>query len=114
MIVTMVNDPLQKRSILLVIMEQDNVQRMEQADPITLESRRAGGVLPAPDFPGDFSLLIAYEPDSAELYKRMAGDRLEFMRWLERGRRWDPEKDGIQNARVIARGKQETNEEEER
>jgi hypothetical protein len=84
-----------ERSILLVVFEKENLERMKKADPITLESIASGGILGLPKYPKDFNILIAYEEDDAELY-RMAkvGDVGAMLRWLERGRVYDKDKDG--------------------
>ena len=103
MLVTMVNDTFAQRSILYVIIEKDNLERMEKADPITLESVAAGGLLAPIQFPEDFSLLIAYEPNTEELYEKARRGGIEFMRYLERGRVWKPGVDGVGNAQRITR-----------
>jgi hypothetical protein len=96
----MVNDPIQQRSLLLVILEKNNVDRMAMADPVTLEPAADSGVLPPPQFPQRFSVFIAYEPDSAELYRRLQGDKAEFMKWLERGYKFDESIDGVAQAMI--------------
>jgi hypothetical protein len=101
MLVTMVNDSFAKRSILYVVIEKANLERMEKADPITIESALEGGVMPPAQFPENFSLLIAYEPNSEELDEMARRGGVEFMRYLERGRTWKPEVDGVDNIRPI-------------
>ena len=83
-----------RRSILVVVIEKDNLDRMEKADPITLESRPQGGMLPAPGYPHDFSILIAYEADDAALYAKAKAGGPELLQWLERGRVFKPGIDG--------------------
>jgi hypothetical protein len=103
---SMLNLTESKESILVVIMEQENVDRMAKADPITLESISRGGFLPAPEFPEQFSILVAYEPDSKELQARAAVGGVEFLMWLERGRKWIEGTDGRRDPIVIGKGKQ--------
>ena len=75
-----------QQSILLVVIERDNFDRMKKADPITLESTQAGGLLPPPSYPLNLSLLIAYEEDQDDLYRRAKKNAAEMLKWLERGR----------------------------
>jgi hypothetical protein len=103
MLVTMVNDSFTKRSVLYVVIEKDNLERMEKADPFTLEAVREGGVMPPIEFPDNFNLLIAYEPNSEELQEMARRGGFEFMRYLERGRVWKPEVDGVANVQRITR-----------
>jgi hypothetical protein len=104
MIAAMVNIKETFQSILIVVIEPDNLERMKTGDPATLEAITKGGILPPPMFPLNFSTLVAYEPDTAELYIKAQGDTLEFLRWLERGRVFIKGKDGIENTKVIRRG----------
>jgi hypothetical protein len=101
MLVAMINISELKQSILVVVIEQENLERMKLADPITLESHLAGGMLPPPGYPLNFSVLIAHEEDSEELYKQAKIGGVGFMRWLERGRKFNPSKDGLKNARPL-------------
>lgn len=93
------------QSILFIVLERDNLERMKKADPVTLESIRKGGLLQPIMYPRNFSILIAYEEDDAELYRRAKGDKLEFLRWLERNRIFDPNVDGKENAFRVRREK---------
>ena len=107
MMVMMVNVDELRETVLFVIMETDNVKRMEKADPITLESAQRGGLLPVPKYPQNFSLLIAYETDSEELYRMAKIGGMEMLKWLERGRKFIKGVDGKQEAFRIPR--QESN-----
>lgn len=102
MIMSMVELDERKQTILYVIIERENLARMEKADPITLESIAEGGMLPAPRYPANFSVLIAYEPDSEELYK-MAQRPPMLIRWLERGRKYIRGLDGKENSFKMAK-----------
>lgn len=104
MIAAMLNIKELQTSILIVVIEPENLERMKTGDPATLESISKGGILVPPLFPLNFSTLLAYEPDTAELYIKAQGPPEDFLRWLERGRKWDPAKDGKENIRVIRRG----------
>lgn len=99
MIVATIDLPSPDRTVLVMIIEKDNLDRMRVADPITLESRAMGGhVMPKIRHPENLSLLVAYEEDDVELYKlARAGDMIELLRYLERGRKWKPEMDGKEN-----------------
>ena len=88
MIAAMVNIRERMQSVLIVVIEKDNLDRMRTGDPATLESLQSGGVLVPPMFPLNLSMLIFYEEDDVELYTKAQGDPLEFLRWLERGRKF--------------------------
>jgi hypothetical protein len=95
MICAMINIDEVSRSVLLVVIEKENLDRMKRADPITLESIPSGGILGRPKYPNDFNLLVAYEEESAELYKLVqTGSGADLLRYLERGRVFDPNTDG--------------------
>lgn len=97
MLATMLDLHDHRKSILLIIIEKENLERMKKADPITLESVNMGGWLPVPAYPQKFSLLIAYEEDSEELHRRAKGNKQAFLAWLERYRQWKPDVDGVQH-----------------
>lgn len=101
MIVAMLNITELQQSILIVVIERDNLDRMRKADPVTLESIPKGGILKPPLYPLNFSTLIAYEPDAEELKAKATGNALEFLQWLERGRVFIQGKDGSENARAL-------------
>ena len=94
------------QSILFIVLERDNVERMRKADSVTLESICKGGLLQPIMYPRNFSIFVAIEEDQDELYRRARGDRLEFLRWLERNRVFIPSVDGKENTfRVPKEGK---------
>jgi hypothetical protein len=98
MICAMLNVDFKQQSILFIVIEKENLDRMKKADPITLESVKSGGVLGQPKYPKDFSMLIAYEEECAEIYNlAKRGDAFEILRFLERGRVFDPATDGAKN-----------------
>jgi hypothetical protein len=98
MIASVINDPELKRTVIVVVIEPENLERMSKGDPATLETKSLGGILPNIDYPENYSVLVAFETDEAELYKKARGDRAEFLRYLERGRRFIKGQDGTENA----------------
>ena len=103
MIMSMVNMPAERRSVLLVVIEKENMERMKEADPVTLESYARGGGLPPPEFPRNLSLLIAYDEDRPKLYalakdaNKDAAGVVALIQYLERGRKYIEGKDGVEN-----------------
>jgi hypothetical protein len=104
MIAAMINIDEFQQSILLVVIERDNLERMKKADAATLESVNQGGVLIPPRYPQNFGALIAYEEDDAELYRRAKGNPVELLQWLERGRKFIKGLDGAENVFSIRKG----------
>lgn len=94
MILACFNFTESKHSVVVVVIEPDNLGRMQKADPISLESLKRGGMLKPVEFPLDMSLLIAYEDDQEQLYKLAQGNPAYFVKYLERGRRWIEGVDG--------------------
>ena len=88
MIMTMINLDKYQQTILIVVFDKSNLDRMGQADPITLESVKKGGLLPVPAYPQNFSILLGYEENDAELYRMAKIGGVELLKWLERGRKW--------------------------
>lgn len=101
MITAMMNFDEARRTVLLVVVESGNLRRMELGDPATLESIYNGGVLQPPRYPLNFNVLVAYDPDEKKLYEMAKGDPIEFLRYLERGRKFYKEIDGIENTTTI-------------
>ena len=83
MIAAVINDPKLKRTVIVVVIEADNMQRMKKGDPATLEHRNRGGILPTIDYPENYAVLVAYEEDEVELYKKAKTG--ELLQYLERG-----------------------------
>ena len=104
MIAAMVNFDDQKQTILVIVIEPDNFERMKEADPVTLESTTEGGWLQPPQFPFNFSILFGYETNQEELHsKAKTLNPAEFIKWLERGRKFIPGVDGVQHVHRIKR-----------
>ncbi|HET6220154.1 MAG TPA: hypothetical protein VFE27_24210 [Acidobacteriaceae bacterium] len=102
MICGIFNLPEEKRTLIVVVIEPDNLGRMQKADPISLESLKAGGALAPPMFPFNTSLLIAYEEDHSKLVALAQSNVVEFIRYLERGRKWMEGVDGTKHNIPIA------------
>jgi hypothetical protein len=109
MIALILNDAAKQRSVLVVVIEQDNLERMKTADPITLLSRKQGGILPAIIYPDNFECLIAYELESGELYSLIdQGDSAALIEWLARGYRYKKsDGDGIYTSVQMDKKKKE-------
>jgi hypothetical protein len=103
MIAAMMNIHNMKQSILVVVIESGNLRRMELGDPATLESTNSGGVLTPPLYPQNFSVLIAYDTDEKKLHEMAKGNVVEFLQYLERGRKFYPGIDGTENIATIHR-----------
>jgi hypothetical protein len=101
MIAAMINIHELKQSVLIVVIESGNLRRMELGDPCTLESINNGGVLTPPIYPQNFNVLIGYDVDDKKLHEMAKGNTLEFLRYLERGRKFYKEIDGVENAMKI-------------
>jgi hypothetical protein len=103
MIAAMLNVDELMQSILVVVIESGNFRRMELGDPCTLESTNNGGVLTPPKYPLNFNVLIAYDADEKKLHEMARGPVMELLRYLERGRKFYKEIDGVENAIKIHR-----------
>ena len=101
MIAAMMNIHELKQSVLIVVIESGNLRRMELGDPATLESTNNGGLLTPPLYPQNLNILMAYETDEKKLYEMAQGPAQEFLRYLERGRKFYKEIDGVENATMI-------------
>lgn len=76
---------IQPRTIVVVI-EQNNMDRMVKSDPITLETQALGGFLPSVMQPDQLQIVIAYEPASEALYEVMRTDDMDAVwKYLYRG-----------------------------
>ena len=93
MITTKVDIPDQQRSVLIVVIEKDNFERMKSGDPITLEHH--GCVMPSVRFPDKLDIVIAYEEDDVTLYRlAKSGGQEEILRYITRNYKINPEVDG--------------------
>ena len=95
MILIALDLPREQRTVFAVVIEKLNLERMKEGDPVTLESKAFGGVLPVPKFPANLSLLIAYLEDAKEFYViAEKHDPRAMLEYLERHRQWQPDVDG--------------------
>lgn len=73
-------------SFLVVVIEKDNLSRMEQGDPITLNPKHKGGCIDFIQNPSNLRVLIAYEADSGKAYEFLQrNDRQGLINYLMRG-----------------------------
>jgi hypothetical protein len=108
MIAGMLNLDHRHSSILIVVIERENLDRIKKADPITMGSVKKGGWLEIPKYPQDFSIFLAYEEDQDELYRRARADRGKFLEWLERGRVFIKDVDGVEHTFKIPEDKEKS------
>jgi hypothetical protein len=101
MIAAMLNDPVSRQSIFILIIAPENMKRMRAADPITLESPQRRGVMPYPLYK-DFSILVAYEEPTEELMQIVKTHDLHaLLNHLERGREFIAGVDGVEHIETI-------------
>jgi hypothetical protein len=94
--------PREQRTVFAIVIEKPNLDRMKEGDPVTLEAKAHGGVLPVPAFPANLSLLIAYLEDASEFYQLAEKrDPALLLEYLERHRQWHPEVDGVEHTRDL-------------
>lgn len=85
MILVQTDNDEARESILVIMIEPDNLHRMEQADPVTLESGR-GGFLKSVKYPDSLRVVIAYEADPGRFYEMVQqGRTADLIRDLMRG-----------------------------
>lgn len=106
MIFIPVNSPTIRQSLLIVVLEKNNVERMQAADPLTIECKVAGGLMPTIEYPDQLNLMIAYE-DRVDWIGELAekGDLGEIIRRLNRGFKYVEGEDGIEHTTRLPRGK---------
>ena len=86
MIVFQIEDNQNKESLLVIVIEADNLDRMKKSDPVTLKSVQMGGLLKTVGQPARFRVLVAYEQDSGPLYEFLQKqDQGGLMQYLLRG-----------------------------
>lgn len=73
-------------SNLVIVIEQDNLARMQKGDPITLKSKQLGGILESVNHPARLCVMVAYEQDSGRVYEFLQRqDKAGLMQYLMRG-----------------------------
>lgn len=87
MVVTSINDPLKRQSLLIIVLGAENLERMRRGDPIVLAAPSSGGIVFSKvEFPNNCGILISYEEEDAPLYDLVRrGDAIAIARYLERG-----------------------------
>jgi len=104
MIASLVNNDEKQESYLVIAIQPDNLERMRKADPITLESKSMGGILPEVKYPARLAVLIAYEEDEVELWKLgQAGNLWPMIQYLTRGYHFNRDEDGTDRAFSISK-----------
>jgi hypothetical protein len=76
------------RSYIIIVIEQDNFERMRRADLLTLAPQSIGGMLQPVRFPANLHLLVAYEDPEmiGRLYElQMRGDVQGLVDTITRG-----------------------------
>jgi len=73
------------QTLIVVVIEKENLERMKQADPITLHSIEQGGTIDILH-PNNYEIVLAYEEDSTILMAMaQRGDVRGMLRYLSRG-----------------------------
>jgi hypothetical protein len=86
MVVFQVENKLTGESLLVIVIEQDNLERMEKADPITLKSKRSGGLLAPVEHPDNLHVMVAFEKNSGYVYELLQQqDKRGLLQYLMRG-----------------------------
>jgi len=77
-------------TLLIVVLEEENLERMQTGDPFDLQARTLNTKSVDLSQPvSTLDLVICYERDINEVYKRM-GDLPALLRYLERQRHHQP------------------------
>jgi hypothetical protein len=107
MMATLINNDERRESYLVIVIQPDNLARMQKSDPITLETQALGGVLPEAKYPDRLAVLVAYEEDEVALYKAaQTGDFGDILRLLHRGYKFKRDEDGTHRAFSINAGRE--------
>ena len=100
MIIFLINDDDEQRSVLYMVIEKENLDRMAEADPVTIPSLQAGGMIAPIQFPANLSVVVCYEPDKGKLMEAARScDAHALLSYLRRGFHYEPG-DGIPIAAV--------------
>lgn len=91
MIVAMHDDHKYAHSYLIVIIQPNNLERMKQGDPITLNPSYMGGVLRPARYPTELRVCIGYEHDAAKVREFTdRNDTAGLLEYVQRGYQFDP------------------------
>lgn len=73
-------------TIIIIILERENLARMKAADPVTLEPVQYGGVLQKIGHPHSVRIVIAYEDPADSVYEiARTGDGQRLFEYVMRG-----------------------------
>ena len=88
---------LEHGSLMIFVLQDENIERLKIADPITMESTTLGGFLPPAMFPNHLRIMIAYESDMkkiTEMASKPDGVK-QLIDYLNRGYEYVPGVDGV-------------------
>jgi hypothetical protein len=89
MITTIANIDEQQQTIIVIVLQPSNLERMRQADPVTMESKALYGSMETIKYPDRVRIMVAYEEDQSELYSKMAQQDQSFIEYLMRGYQYE-------------------------
>lgn len=90
MIFLQVDDDEHGSTTLFVVLETPNVERMQGADPVTLNSMSYGGFIRPVKYPSAMQLVVCYEPDKEQMHAMASrGNTADLVRYLMRGYDFD-------------------------
>lgn len=91
MIFAQANSDEIETTLIVIVLEPDNLARMEKADPITLECGEPGGILKPIKYPNRIRIVIAHEKDVGPIYEMIQQGRdNELLHYLMRGYTFTP------------------------
>jgi hypothetical protein len=86
MVIFQAESKLISESLLVIVIEPDNLERMESADPVTLKSKQLGGLLLPVEHPDNLRVIVAFERESGRVYEFLQRqDRGGLLQYLMRG-----------------------------
>lgn len=90
MLFLQVDNDAHQETTIFVVLETPNVERMAQADPVTLNSLEYGGFIRPVKYPQRTQLIVCYEPNSEQMHAMASmGGTAELVRYLMRGYNFD-------------------------
>jgi hypothetical protein len=84
MILMQSDDDKHKKSALIIVIEPDNLERMKNGDPITLNPKDVGGFLEPIKYPENFGVFLSFEADPGRCYELQSKPQ-ELLQYLMRG-----------------------------
>ncbi len=80
------DDDRAQESYMVVVLEPEQLGRMKQGDPVTIQPMSEGGRMPVIKYPAKFGLLVAYEEQAGECYRLIQSkDYAGLLRHIWRG-----------------------------